>query len=453
MNVRIFGYDVEITIGFFLTVLLLGLSFVQTNPAMLLVLALVLFFSVLVHEFGHALAFRAFGVRSSIRLHFLGGVTIPEIVLPLSRGRQVIVSFAGPLFGYLLALVAYGIDAATHIDHPGVSTLVSLLIGANLLWSTFNLVPVLPLDGGHILEAVLGPRRLRWTLLVSGVVAVLAALFFGLVMHQLMPVILFGMLGMQAFSRLSSLSSDVREGARRRERQEELEVPVDDETKKLLQQARDALDADDADGALAILDRIIPQASGRPLVLALNLAGWALLQKSQWDRAADVVVRLNALGAPEPALYGSVALARGELVAARNVLEAARFSGDNRKEIFGPLIQVYLRLGEPARAAALGLDCVESISSDDVRSLATMVSEQGAGSWAGRLLEALFRRERHPDDAFEAARAFARGGDRAKAIDLMKGAVAAGFDDASRIYADEALVGIEELDHVVPRPS
>ena len=102
-----------------------------------------------------------------------------------------------------------------------------------------------------------------------------------------------------------------------------------------------------------------------------------------------------------------------------------------------------------------GSSAVQStrISTEDARALASMVAEQGAYLWAGRLYEACFKRDRDANDAFDAARMFARASDRTRAVDLMKIAVAAGFDDSARVYADEALVGLDELDHVVPRPS
>ncbi len=452
MNVRIFGYDVEITGGFLMTAVIMGMSYAQTNPAMILVLVLVLFFSILIHELGHALAFKAFGVRSSIRLQFLGGVTIPEIVIPLTRPRQIVVSFAGPLFGYLLAGFCFLIDRFVDVGHPGLQTLLGAFVVANIVWSTFNLVPVLPLDGGHILQAALGPKRLRWTFTISGVVGVLAALY-SLRVGSLFGVFIFAMAAFQAFSQLRNVSEAVRTSGEMHRAKRDLETPADEATVKALKEAKLALDSDRADETLSICEPIANRESGRAQVAALTLIGWALLQKGEFDKAAEVVQRLNQLGAPDPALYGSVALARGDLVAARNVLEAARFSGDSRKEVFGPLIQVFLRLGEPARSAALAVDCFDGISTEDARALASMVAEQGAYLWAGRLYEACFKRDRDANDAFDAARMFARASDRTRAVDLMKIAVAAGFDDSARVYADEALVGLDELDHVVPRPS
>lgn len=451
MTVRIFGYDVEITAGFLFTAVLMGMSQLSTNPAMILILAIVLFFSVLIHEFGHALAFRAFGVRSSIRLQFLGGVTIPEVVIPLTRVKQIVVSFAGPFFGYLLAGLFVVVDMVTHVEHDGMQTLIGFFIVANLVWSTFNLVPVLPLDGGHILQAALGPKRLKYTFGISGTVGALAAVFCAM-NGMWFGVFIFAMAAFQAFSQLRGASEATRENEEVAQTRRARETPVDEPTTKALREAKAALDADEPDVTIAMCEAILSR-RGPADVQALTLLGWALLQKGEFDKAALVVGRLNQVAQADPALFGSVALARGDVMAAKNVLEAARFSGDARKEVYGPLIQAFLRLGDAGRAANVALDHLEGISRDDVRALAGMVADAGAHAWAGKLFEAAFKRDREADDAFEGARMFARAGERAKAVDLMKLAVAAGFDDSARVYADEALVGLDELDHVLPRPS
>ncbi|HZW89855.1 MAG TPA: peptidase M50, partial [Myxococcaceae bacterium] len=74
----------------FLFALALGLSWAASPPrgvsqtAVLGVWVVLVFVSVLFHELGHALAFRAFGYASTIQLVFLGGVTTPETDRPLS---------------------------------------------------------------------------------------------------------------------------------------------------------------------------------------------------------------------------------------------------------------------------------------------------------------------------------------------------------------------------------
>lgn len=116
------------------------------------VMALLLFGSVLLHELGHSLVARSQGIKvKSITLFFFGGMaTIEEE--SKSPGQAFQVAIAGPavsiaLFGLLTGL-AYVLPT---------SSLVSVLAGElgkiNLVLALFNLIPGLPLDGGQILKA------------------------------------------------------------------------------------------------------------------------------------------------------------------------------------------------------------------------------------------------------------------------------------------------------------
>ncbi|MBK6516496.1 MAG: site-2 protease family protein [Polyangiaceae bacterium] len=459
MNVRLLGFDIEITMGFWLTAVLIGFTQAMQNPMYIVMWGLILLVSVLVHELGHAIAFRTFGVSSSIRLHFLGGATFPNVVLPLTRPKNVIVSLAGPFAGFLLAGVVWGVRELVPIQHPGLAQTLRIMLWANIGWSIINLMPVLPLDGGHVVEHALGPRRYRITLGVSAVVGTVIAILC-LMSRNFIGLYIFGSAAVQSFIALRETGAAVRASKEASEPARAAGEPLAPETARALSAARDALDNGQPERAIEMAKGVLegrerngarPQA--RALPEALSILGWAHLALGQTAEAVEVTSRLTRMAHADPALVANVAAARGDDEGARRLLEAARAAGDERKEVFGPLIQILLREGEPARAAALALDCAESISAEDLRTLASMVTAEGAHHWAGRLYEAIFKRERTADDAFEAARAFARATDPAKAIELMRRAVQAGFTDAKRVWADEALVGIDELEHVLPRSS
>ena len=157
----------------------------------------------------------------------------------------------------------------------------------------------------------------------------------------------------------------------------------------------------------------------------------------------------------DPALRGVVMLARGDRKQARRALEEARKRGDNRKEVVGPLIQILIEEGEIARASAVALDIVESLSDEDTRKMAQIAFEGGAFDWSARLYEAVFAREGQADDAYEAARAAAKDGQDEKALRLLRNAVEAGFSDRARAWSDAALSALQReqgLETVVPRP-
>jgi Zn-dependent protease len=141
-----------------------------------------LFGIVLVHEFGHALACRSVGgVAQVIVLWPLGGVAY---VSPPPRPGAVLWSIAaGPLvnvvlvpvtFGLALAAAAAGWDAAV----PGLATFLHNVALINLVLLVFNLLPVYPLDGGQIVQAllwfVIGRVRSLMVVSVLGLVVSLA---------------------------------------------------------------------------------------------------------------------------------------------------------------------------------------------------------------------------------------------------------------------------------------
>lgn len=107
LRFRLFGFPVEIQIGFWILALIIGLRPGRpwTDAAMWLG---IIFVSILVHELGHAFAARAYGQSPSIVLHMLGGVTSWSATTDLGKKRRILVTLAGPGAGFALGLVAYG---------------------------------------------------------------------------------------------------------------------------------------------------------------------------------------------------------------------------------------------------------------------------------------------------------------------------------------------------------
>lgn len=190
------GFPVAVEPWFWLSAALLGGALYNLKgPEGLIAVLLnmvVIFVSVLIHELGHALTIRKFGAPSEIVLHAMGGVCISRERYT-SRWQNILISAAGPAAGFVLALVVFLI--VQYLGGP-IQQSAPLLYGAfffalwvNIVWGIFNLLPVLPMDGGNILKEVMGPRRLRWTYLISGSVAVLVAiwaLYSGLIFMAVM---------------------------------------------------------------------------------------------------------------------------------------------------------------------------------------------------------------------------------------------------------------------------
>ena len=133
----------------------------------LAVIALALAF----HEGGHALAALGAGARVHVRFHGMGGETRHEAQPPLSAGRRMLVTACGPLAGFLLAGAALALKwallrsgALRSLPHLWAALslyALAVLVQLCLLWNCFNLLPILPMDGGALLAAAL---QRRWGL-------------------------------------------------------------------------------------------------------------------------------------------------------------------------------------------------------------------------------------------------------------------------------------------------
>jgi len=148
---RLFGTDIYCAPGFFL---LLGLSFLWTeNVAQGALLGVAIIISLLTHEFGHVFAVKWFlKGESTVVLWMLGGLTLHQ---PAPRpGQRLGIALLGPAFG--LGLGIFAVAAALLLPRaapPILHGFVSMLAAINLLWTGFNLLPIVPLDGGQALRA------------------------------------------------------------------------------------------------------------------------------------------------------------------------------------------------------------------------------------------------------------------------------------------------------------
>ncbi|WP_437682472.1 M50 family metallopeptidase [Sorangium sp. So ce131] len=459
MSFRLFGVPVDVQLGFWLSAALLGLGrLVSEQYQRFLVWIIVVFLAVLMHEFGHALAIKRHRIEPEITLHFMGGTTTWRSLMPLGRLQHVIISLAGPFAGFFVAGILYLLLSyvpALHALPPMLIYGMDTLIRVNVIWGVLNLIPVLPFDGGHVLEHALGPKRGRLTAAISGVAAVILAIVFlqmGFIFFTLI-------LMMSAFQSLQRFRSEpgASSPAMNRRRAALHEEPLPPETALLLQRARRAVEDERADEAQAIAGEVLassPAPPKRALREAHELIGWARLLLGDTKGAVDAVAQARKQGEPDPALVGAVHLALGELKQARKALEAAREAGDDRKEVAGPLIRVLVDQGEVARAAAVALDIVDQLSEDDARRMAEIAFERGAFDWSARLYEAIFRRIGQGEDAYDAARATARDGNLERALELLRDAVEAGFTDRARAWSDSAFEALRggPLETVLPRP-
>ena len=123
----------------------------------------------LIHELGHAVTARHYGCTVDIHLHFLLGWAAFSSPRPLTRAQRIAISLAGPLAGLVPGLATLAVVHA--LIPPGTTRRADLLLidlwrgvsWAAIVISLLNLLPLWPLDGGHVaqklLEIPLGERR------------------------------------------------------------------------------------------------------------------------------------------------------------------------------------------------------------------------------------------------------------------------------------------------------
>jgi stage IV sporulation protein FB len=245
LHFQIAGIPVRVHPLFWLAALILGTAGDwgaqgRVNPEagmQLLIWTVVLFVSILVHELGHALVIRYFGQAPRIVLYMMGGLAITDADASYgwrsasrrTSPQQILISLAGPGAGFVLAVATIGVLIATggrfEIDVSNfpffsfslpegagrpLGMLISGVLFINIFWGLVNLLPVLPLDGGQVAQALFemsddrtGLLRSLWLSVLTGaVVAVVSWLY----LHSLFMALLFASLAASNYMTLQQIS-------------------------------------------------------------------------------------------------------------------------------------------------------------------------------------------------------------------------------------------------------
>jgi Zn-dependent protease len=166
---RIAGTEIRIHLTFFLLLLWFAISGYQVAgwegalDSTLLITAV--FGCVVLHELGHALTARRYGITTpSITLLPIGGLARLSR-MPEKPSEEVMIAVVGPLVNVVIVgiLVLFGADLSLNPDQITSygQGFISQLAVINLYLAAFNLIPAFPMDGGRILRAVLAFRMNR----------------------------------------------------------------------------------------------------------------------------------------------------------------------------------------------------------------------------------------------------------------------------------------------------
>lgn len=217
------GIDVYLHTTFLLLIVWIALTYwLQENSLGAVVsgvgFILALFATVVLHEYGHALTARKFGVKTrDITLYPIGGVAKLERI-PEDPKQELWVALAGPAVNIVIVLILLVWLLFTSAFEPLISlsltegSFVERLMVTNLILAGFNLIPAFPMDGGRVLRALLA-MKLEYTAATQIAASVgqgMALIFglFGLFSNPLLVFIaLFVWIGAQSEARMVTLKS------------------------------------------------------------------------------------------------------------------------------------------------------------------------------------------------------------------------------------------------------
>src|SRR5207249_4005278 len=162
---RIAGIQLRIHITFLLLIAWLAFGYYAEGGSAValgrVLFVLLLFVCVVLHEFGHAIAAKNFGIDTpDITLLPIGGVARLQR-MPDEPRQELIIALAGPLVNVVIAFTLFAVvgwrGLAAQAAMGGPDLLAQLLV-INVVLVLFNLLPAFPMDGGRVLRALLATR-------------------------------------------------------------------------------------------------------------------------------------------------------------------------------------------------------------------------------------------------------------------------------------------------------
>jgi Zn-dependent protease len=393
----------------------------QTKAAVVLIWVAVVFVSVLVHELGHALAMRAYHYRPSIQLIMFGGFTSPNTNAPLPWGRDVLTTLAGPVSGAGLGLLCQLLLAT----HPGEVLGYALLIAAyaNYAWAVFNLLPVLPLDGGRIAMAVLSRAFGKAGVAIAHLVALLVCVAVAVKYWNSGPFLLLfiALFGFQALQGLLAVWRT----------EPSAPVPPD------LLQAEGLFRAGQLDQARlraeSLLREDLPVATrGR----IHHLLGWVAIKEGEGRRALDHFSQVQGRPVERHAIAAAFSLIGDDARAIPLWEEAWRDT--HEPSVLHEWAGALIRAGQAETAARIpGVDLAEAYTCAE-----KVAFLRGAYSEAARFGAESLARRPTPERAYDVACAYARAGDSSRAVAMLRRASELGFSDAEGAAGDPDLASL-----------
>jgi Zn-dependent protease len=440
MKFSLFGIPVHVQPIFWLVGVMLGAPS-GTSPREIAGLAIwmvVLFVSILAHELGHAFAMRAYGRSPSIELWGLGGLTHWGEGPPVTPAKDIVVSLAGPAAGLALGALVFGVSRAVPIAPDSLTAeLVRQALWINVAWGLVNLAPILPLDGGHVLESIAtwwgGPRGRRIAAGISLVLA-LGVIAWAVSRRQLW----IGFLGLWCAAISWRRWSSPEGAAAAAVAPPEWVEPGVREVWAQMMNGR----ADDAvRTALALLEKV-PEGDEHSSARAqiLEALAWARIEAGDDQGALEAARRIP--GQPSDALQGRLLIAEGRVDDGIRRLQDVLDAGRNSLPAL-VLSSVYISEDRPD----LALELIRSergsrLSAETHVMLTAQLFHADRFELAFEACRLAFERFGRPAFAYNAACSLARLGRVEEGLDWLRRALEAGFDDQEALDQDPDLAAL-----------
>jgi stage IV sporulation protein FB len=447
---RIFGIPVRVEPFFIIVAALFGINL---EPLwMVFAFVGIVFVSVLVHELGHALTYRLLGQRSAIVLQGFGGFTVATGGgrRVLSKAKSVMVSTSGAFFQLLLLGIPFYalarsdagqrelIDWVIIHQRHGFSwyPIVYYLGLVSIWWAIFNLLPIRPLDGGHVAETLVGFETACKLSIAMAAVA-------GFIVFRYSAFGIFGLLFFGFYAYVNY--RDLREG----QSSGTFDVDAPEGTpasggRSGRGRGRRVRRGGNPNLAVVPNAESIPDLAPRPSLADIETRAWNALRAGDGARAASILRQAGG-DVGNPFLRASVALATGPVEMADDLFDAAYHA-----EPAGPpnLVPATL-LADTGRAVPvaarlvasgpLGIEAASGLQTHlhyaDRFRAAAEVGEQVYAAGPGSPAQT----------AFEVACSWSRAGQADEALRWVEAAVDAGFRAPGLLDGEPDLAPVRAL--------
>ena len=428
---KVLGVPTKIEPSFFVLSLFLAANR-GLNLPLLLEWLVVVFFSVLVHELGHALVARRFGLSPNITLYSMGGLTSWSEVTDIAPPKHLAISLAGPAAGFLLGGVLY--LAAPTLLRAVPSELLTVayydLLWVNIGWGIFNLFPILPLDGGHVLLTLERWLTKKQDQIISHTISLLGSLtitYLALTRFSAWVAIL----GIWfAYSNGTFLLDRIKNY-----RDKKLEPK--------LEEAYKAVNAGELDVALDIVSEIRKKAVTQWIRReASRLLIFTFIQQNRYKEADVELTKFHGLFGPEHHLQGLLSFQKKEMSQA---IVDLKIAFDRSPDYQLGLMLSQALMAEKRYADVLAL-CGHDVMSQAIWPLSVNLQIDAFNNHefeiAGRAGALAYEQKPDPNIAYNAGCAFARASDSTQALAWLERAIASGFSDKNLLTTDPDLESI-----------